>query len=224
MTNEPIRVAIIGTAKRSSYLYGPLVKALSDQVKLVAVWGRTEEKVQALAAELGVPGFTDLNRLVLETAPHIGIVSVNYGANGQVGLAAVEAGLNVLLETPIAHKLSEADAIIAAASQRGLKIEVAEQFHRRPLEAIKLKLIQSGLFGKVYASFNDFAGLLRDHKGAHFEAAHIYWTELYTGSRPTTWQGLGSMQSAGWTLHATGDALPPEANHENVRIVPIPPS
>jgi hypothetical protein len=34
---------------------------------------------------------------------------------------AVEHGLHVLRETPIAHKLSEADAIIAAAAQRGLK-------------------------------------------------------------------------------------------------------
>ena len=41
---------------------------------------------------------------------------------------------------------------------RGLKIEVAEQFHRRPLEQIKLALIDSGLFGTVYSSFNDFAG------------------------------------------------------------------
>ncbi len=39
-----------------------------------------------------------------------------------------------------------------------VKIEVSEQFHRRPLEQIKLKLIESGLFGKVYSSFNDFAG------------------------------------------------------------------
>jgi predicted dehydrogenase len=71
---------------------------------------------------------------------------------------ALEHGLHVLLETPIAHKLSEADAIIAAAAERGLKIEVAEQFHRRPLEQIKLKLIASGLFGRVHTSFNDFAG------------------------------------------------------------------
>ena len=71
---------------------------------------------------------------------------------------AVEAGLHVLVETPIAHKLSEADAIIAAAKERGLKIEVAEQFHRRPLEQIKLKLIEFGLFGRVYTAFNDFAG------------------------------------------------------------------
>ena len=71
---------------------------------------------------------------------------------------AVEHGLHVLLETPIASELSEADAIIDAARQRGLKIEVAEQFHRRPLEQIKLKLIASGLFGRVYTAFNDFAG------------------------------------------------------------------
>jgi predicted dehydrogenase len=93
-----------------------------------------------------------------ETAPQIGIVSVNYSANGEVGLMAVEHGLHVLLETPIAHKLSEADAIIQAAAQRGLLIEIAEQFHRRPLEQIKLALLASGLFGKVYSSFNDFAG------------------------------------------------------------------
>jgi predicted dehydrogenase len=93
-----------------------------------------------------------------ETAPEVGIVSVNYHANGEVGLMAVQAGLHVLLETPIAHKLSEADAIISMAQDRGLKIEIAEQFHRRPLEQIKLKLLESGLFGRVHSSFSDFAG------------------------------------------------------------------
>lgn len=158
MENEPLRVAIIGTSKRSDYLYGPLLKELADQVRLVSVWGRSKQSAQALGKNLGVPSYTDLNRLVRETEPQIGIVSVAYGANGEAGLMAVEAGLHVLLETPIAHRLSEADLIIQAAQQRGLKIEVAEQFHRRPLEQIKLKLIESGLFGQVHTSFSDFAG------------------------------------------------------------------
>ena len=157
-TQSPLRVAIIGTAKRSSYLYGPLIKALHDQVELVAVWGRSSESARRLGESLGVPWYTDLPKLARETAPQIGVVDVAYSANGEVGLMAVESGLNVLLETPIAHNLNEADAIIAAAEARGLKIEVAEQFHRRPLEQIKLKLIASGLFGRVYTSFNDFAG------------------------------------------------------------------
>ncbi|HEY3342675.1 MAG TPA: Gfo/Idh/MocA family oxidoreductase, partial [Anaerolineae bacterium] len=155
---QPLRVAIIGTARRSDYLYGPLLKALTDEVKLVSVWGRSAESASRLGESLHTPWYTNLDQLVRETAPQIGIVSVNYGANGTVGLMAVEAGLNVLLETPIAHRLSEADAIIAAARARRLKIEVSEQFHRRPLEQIKLKLISSGIFGRVYSSYNDFAG------------------------------------------------------------------
>ena len=154
----PIRVAIIGTARRSAYLYGPILKALPDQVTLVSIWGRSTDSARQLGELLEVPWYTDIDQLIQETGPQIGVVAVNYNANGQVGLMAVEHGLHVLLETPIAHKLSEADAIIEAAAERGLKIEVAEQFHRRPLEQIKLKLIESGLFGQVYTSFNDFAG------------------------------------------------------------------
>ena len=156
--SAPLRVAIIGTARRSDYLYGPIVHALPEQVELVAVWGRSKDSAQRLGKSLGVPAYTNLDQLIRETTPQIGIVSVNYNANGEVGLMAAEAGLHLLLETPVAHKLSEADAIIQAAAQRGLHIEIAEQFHRRPLEQIKLALLASGLFGQVYSSFNDFAG------------------------------------------------------------------
>jgi predicted dehydrogenase len=158
MEKHPLRVAIIGTAKRSDYLYGPLLRALPEDVQLVAVWGRSAESARQLGQSLEAPAYTDMDKLMRETAPEIGIVSVGYHANGEVGLMALQAGLHVLLETPIAHKLSEADAIIAAARERGLKIEIAEQFHRRPLEQIKRKLIVSGLFGRVHTAFNDFAG------------------------------------------------------------------
>jgi predicted dehydrogenase len=127
-------------------------------VDLVAVWGRSPGSARQLGDSLHVPWYTDLERLIRETAPEIGIVSVAYGANGTVGLLAVEHGLHVLLETPIAHHLAEADAIIVAAQRTGRKIEVAEQFHRRPMEQLKLALLASGLFGRVYSSFNDFAG------------------------------------------------------------------
>ncbi len=156
-SQQSIRVAIIGTSARSDYMYGPLLRALPG-VELVSVWGRSAESARRLGESLGVTWYTDLDRLIRETVPQIGIVSVAYNANGQVGLMAVEHGLHVLLETPIAHKLSEADTIIKAARQRGLKIEIAEQFHRRPQEQIKLKLIASGLFGKVFTAFSDFAG------------------------------------------------------------------
>ncbi len=185
-SKNPVRVAIVGTARRSSYLYGPILKGLSGEVELVSVWGRSEGSAQSLGEELGVPWFTDLDQLVRETSPEIGIVSVAYSANGVVGLMAVEHGLNVLLETPIAHDLAEADAIITAAEGQGVKIEVSEQFHRRPLEQLKLKLIAAGLFGRVYVSFNDFAGhgyhgisVMRSYLG--FDALPIRVTGVVKG-------------------------------------------
>ena len=112
MNHSAVRIAIIGAAKRSTYLYGPLLKALKDDVELVSVWSRGEASARKLGETLGVPWYTDLHKLVRDTTPQIGIVSVAYPANGEVGLMAVESGLHVLLETPIAHKLTEADAII----------------------------------------------------------------------------------------------------------------
>lgn len=155
---RPLRVAIVGTGARAAYMYGRLLPVLSDQVELVAVWGRSEGSARKLGESLSAPWYTDLDRLVRETEPEIGIVCVGGGANDEVGLRAVEAGLHVLLETPIAGDLDTADAIIATAARNGTRIEVSEQFHRRPLEQIKLRLIASGLFGTVHSSFNDFAG------------------------------------------------------------------
>lgn len=180
LVKQPLRVAIIGTARRSGYLYGPLLKALPDDVQLVSVWGRSEESARRLGEQLEVPWYTHLDRLIRGTAPDMAIVSVSYDANGIVGLMAVEAGLHVLLETPIAHRLSEADAIIAAAGRHGLKIEVAEQFHRRPAEQIVLQLINAGVFGRIYTSFNDFAGhgyhgvsVLRSYLGFNVKPAKV---------------------------------------------------
>jgi predicted dehydrogenase len=218
-TMQPTRVAIIGTADRSSYLYGPLVKALPAEVELVSVWGRSADSARRLADSLDVPWYTDIERLIRETEPVIGIVCVAYDGNGQVGLMAVEHGLHVLLETPIAHKLSEADDIIAAAAQRGLKIEVAEQYHRRPMEQIKLKLIQTGLFGRVYSSFNDFAGhgyhgisIIRSYLGFDAKPAQVtgavgkydlppHWARLTDGRGPRTeTQEHGIIEFAGGQL------------------------
>jgi predicted dehydrogenase len=159
----PLKVAILGPGRRSRYYYAPLLQKLKDEVELVAVFGRNPERAKKFGEDFCVPWYTDLDKLIRETSPVIGIVSVGGGSgaqrpNGEVGLMAVEHGLNVLLETPIAHRLDQADAIIAAAKRQNVKIEVSEQFHRRPHMQLILKLLATGIFGPVYSSFNDFAG------------------------------------------------------------------
>lgn len=156
--NNRIRFAIIGASKRSDYLYGPLLTTLKDDVELVGVWSRSEEKARALGDKYRVPWFTDLEQMQAKVRPDAAVVSVKYAANGEVGRRIVELGLHALLETPIAHHLADADDIIAGAAVRGLKIEIAEQYYRRPNERIKGALIQAGVFGRVNTAYNDFMG------------------------------------------------------------------
>lgn len=158
MSDEVIRVAIIGTGSRGWYMYDPILRGLGESVELVGVWGRGSDSVRSVGERLGVPWYTDMAELMREGRPSVGIVTVGYHGNGTVGLMAVEHGLHVLLETPIAHDPREADAIIESARRQALHVEVAEQFHRRPYQQLVLKLIEEGVFGEVFHSMNDFGG------------------------------------------------------------------
>ena len=156
--NDRIRFAIIGTGKRSDYLYAPLLNTLKEDVQFVGVWGRSEDKARELGEKYHVPWFTDLDHLRNALELDAVIVSVANPANGEVGQRVIELGLHALLETPIANSLNDADAIIKGAEAASLKVEVAEQYYRRPIERLKRKLIDAGVFGRVLVAYNDFMG------------------------------------------------------------------
>src|SRR5215208_5453285 len=156
--NERIRFAIIGTGKRSDTLYAPLLNILKEDVEFVGVWGKSEDKARELGEKYHVSWFTDLDQMRNELEVDAAIVSVANPANGEIGRHVIELGLHALLETPIANRLDDADAIIRGAETQNLKVEVAEQYYRRPMERLKRKLIDAGVFGKILVAYNDFMG------------------------------------------------------------------
>jgi predicted dehydrogenase len=210
-----------------------LFELLKEDVELVGVWGRSEEKARQLGDQLRVPYFTDMERMCAAVKPEAAVVSVTYAANGEVGRRVVEQGLHALLETPIAHHLEDADAIIAGAQVRGLKLEVAEQYYRRPVERLKRLVLDAGLFGKVNVAVNDFMGhgyhgvsLIRSYIGfdvplrsvqavfGSFETTpHYSWINGNHAPRQEEWQ-QGTLQFAdgrlgvfNWTGIAYDSAL-----------------
>jgi len=208
MKGERIRFALVGGSARSEYLYGPLLTLLTEEVDLVAVWSRSEARAQTLGQKLRVPWFTDLELLTRDTAPQAAVVSVKSEANGEVGLRVIDLGLHCLLETPVAQDLVEADRIIDRAREMGVKVEVAEQYYRRPIEQLKLALLAAGTFGRVLVAENDFMGhayhgvsLIRSYVGfdtpvdsvsafsGEFDVApHYAWITKSSGPRREEWQ------------------------------------
>jgi len=87
--SERIRFVVVGTSKRSDYLYGPLLALLRDEVEFVGIWGCSEEKSKALGEKYGVPWFTDLERMMNTATRSAGCISVN----GATTYSAIKSGL-----------------------------------------------------------------------------------------------------------------------------------
>src|ERR1035437_2784427 len=107
-----LRIGIVGAGKRVSYLYCPLVRLMQDDVELAGVYSRRIDSARAVGEKYGVPFFDDLDRFVESVRPDLLIVSVTNRANGEVGRAVARYGIPMLLETPIAADIADADAII----------------------------------------------------------------------------------------------------------------
>ncbi len=128
------------------------IKAYSalDGVELVGIAGLEEDVRSELAAEYGVAHdvarWEDLLELELDAVS----VAVPTFLHAPIAVAALERGLHVLSEKPIALNGAEADDMVAAARAAGRVLDVAFN-HRRRGDVQRLKqVIDEGRLGRTY--------------------------------------------------------------------------
>ncbi|KKG67229.1 UDP-N-acetylglucosamine 3-dehydrogenase [Methanosarcina mazei] len=141
-----IRVGVIGTGAMGQNhvrIYSEM-----EGVELAGISDVDQKRVEAMAVQFNTKGFTDYNEMFAEGLDAVSVV-VPTKLHKQVVLDALEAGLNVLVEKPIADTLENADLMIEAAKKAG-KILMVGHIERFNPAVIKLKeLIDSEILGKV---------------------------------------------------------------------------
>jgi predicted dehydrogenase len=114
-----LRVGLLGCggiARR----HAAAIAALSGRMQLVACCGRDETKVAAFANELGSRPYIDLRRMLDESRLDLVIVALPpYAHVGQVEMIA-NAGVNLLVEKPIALEMQRANAMVEVARNAGV--------------------------------------------------------------------------------------------------------
>ena len=120
---KPIRLAVAG-AGHMGKLHAAKVAALGagGGAVLVAVADLDPERAREVAAAHGARAVADLRELAGEL--DAAIVAVPTVAHGAVVGAALELGLDVLVEKPIAAGIEEAEALLAEAAARGALLQV----------------------------------------------------------------------------------------------------
>jgi len=121
---KPVRLGVIG-AGHMGRLHAAKIAARAREhgdATLVAVADLDRERAEAVATAEGTRAETDLAALLPELDALV--VAVPTVAHGAVVSAALEAGLDVLVEKPIAATLAEAESLLARARERGVLLQV----------------------------------------------------------------------------------------------------
>src|SRR5262245_26887456 len=98
--------------------------------RLVGFHDASRERSETVAAELGVKAYDTLEELLDEVQALS--IAVPTPAHYAVAAPALERGVHVLIEKPIATTLEEADALLAIAKRTGAVVQTGhvERFNR----------------------------------------------------------------------------------------------
>jgi len=143
-----LRAAVIGIGamgKNHVRIYTDL-----DNVKLIAVADCDSEQVKKITNKYNIKGY--INYLEMLNKEKIDLVSVVVPTtlHKQVAIDAINKGINVLLEKPIATTISEAKEIIKKAKEKKVKLMIGhiERFNPAVIE-LKKRLDELGDIYKI---------------------------------------------------------------------------
>jgi len=183
---EKVRLGIVGLGNIGRYHADYLLQGRVRRCELVAVCSRGK------AAERypGLKRFTEPEALFRSGEVDAVLIATPHYQHVTLGIAALEAGLHILVEKPIAAHKADAERLIAAAQQRPRQVFAAMfQLRTEPRYQKLRRLITSGELGEIVR--------------VNWINTDWFRPELYfaTGGWRATWKGEGGGVLINQCLH-----------------------
>lgn len=152
----PVRVGLAGLGSMGrNHLR---ILAGRPDVRLAAVADPVAEALAAAAAQAGAQGFAEPLAMIEEAELDAVVVAAPTTAHVPLAVAAIERGLAVLVEKPLAATVEEGMQIVTAARRHGVPVQVGhvERFNPAVLELGRL--LAGGWLSSVFAIVSRRAG------------------------------------------------------------------
>lgn len=130
---EKLRTALVGYGK-VAHTHAWVLETLPE-AQFVAACGHNLDKARAFADQYGVRAYDDVEMMVKDAGVQAVIVCTPHPFHAAPAIQAAKMGVHVLIEKPLASSLKDADAMIAAANDAGVKLGVISQ--RRLYEPVQ---------------------------------------------------------------------------------------
>lgn len=140
-----------------------------------------------LADFYGVPTTTDIDEMLSDPGVEAVYIATPHYLHAPQGILAAKAGKHVLVEKPMATTLKDADALIAACDEQGVKLGVAFAAQVDAGMAAARDLVRGGVIGDIIAVRLSALGDKPDH----------YWYGGYTRRVRTDWRTSAERSGGG---------------------------
>ncbi len=147
-SQRDFRVALVGCGRIAQNHFDS-VKQI-DGLSFTAVCDIVESRAKDAGELLGVPWFTDYERLLREAECDVVVIATPSGLHPQHGILAAKAGKHVISEKPMAITLASADALVHACDDAKVQLFVVKQNRLNPPIQLLRKAIEKGRFGRIY--------------------------------------------------------------------------
>ena len=149
----PVRVALVGYGTAGRLFHGPFIEATAGTELVAVVTADADRRRQASAAHPGA-ALVETTAALWAAAGDLGVelvvVATPNRSHVPVALAALHAGLAVVVDKPLAASAKEGARVVGEAARRGLVLSV---FHNRRWDGDFLTvrhLVDIGALGEVH--------------------------------------------------------------------------
>jgi len=133
----------------------------SNGWELAGVVSRRPEHAAEVGAIRGVPAFRDIQEAVRFSTQNPDAIDAVLVAtppehHAPIAIAALRAGLDVLIEKPLAPTIDDAESIISASEESGRIAMVAQNYRFKRAPRTVQRLIRDGVIGEIQQVFVTF--------------------------------------------------------------------
>jgi predicted dehydrogenase len=147
LSNQPIRVAVVGVGEFGRNHVR--VWRETEGAELVGVLDTNAERAQKVAAEFGTRVLRDFDALSSDGVEAVSL-AVPTAEHARIGSRLLAAGIDVLVEKPIAASLDEADALIAVAQRSKSILQVGHLERFNPAVVAVQKIVSRPMFFEIH--------------------------------------------------------------------------
>jgi UDP-N-acetyl-2-amino-2-deoxyglucuronate dehydrogenase len=145
---KKLNFGIIGCG-RIAYKHAEAIKK-NEKANLLCVCDIIEERATEYKDKYGAEAhFTDYRKMLEYSGLDVVNICTPSGMHAEMGIAAAKAGKHVIVEKPMALSLKDADDLIEACDENGVKLAVCFQNRFNPPVQKLRRALEEGRFGKL---------------------------------------------------------------------------